>query len=305
LCPIQPPERFGQFWLFIEGKPAKTGICVNKAIFDLKRRSSMKINTLLISGAMALSVLAGPAAQAKDWKTVTITLEGAYAPWNLTNADGTLGGFEPELAKSLCDQMKIECKLVASDWDGMIPGLMAKKYDAIVASMSITAERKQKIDFTGKYYNTPAVIVARKDSKIKIGADGHIDPASMKGLKIGAQRATIHENFARANFPGAEVVVYDTADNANLDLMSGRLDARIDDILALEAGILKQDGGADYQIFGKGWTGGILGDGAGIGVRKEDTRLRDTLSQAILDIRADGTYKKINDKYFNFDVYGD
>jgi lysine-arginine-ornithine-binding protein len=261
-----------------------------------------KILTLTL--AAAALAFASASASADSMK-ITIATEGAYAPFNFVADDGSLQGFDVDIAKALCEKLEAECTIVKQDWDGMIPGLLAKKFDAIVASMSITEERKQKIDFTGKYYNTPAVIVARKDAPIKIGADGHIDPASMKGMRIGVQRATIHENFARANFPGAEVVVYDTADNANLDLMSGRIDARMDDILALQSGILKQDGGADYAIIGKGWTGGILGDGAGIGVRKEDTKLRDALSQAILDIRANGTYKKINDKYFDFDVYGD
>jgi len=255
----------------------------------------------LAAAALAFATVSASA----DSMKITIATEGAYAPFNFVADDGSLQGFDVDIAKALCAKIKAECTIIKQDWDGMIPGLLAKKYDAIVASMSITEERKQKIDFTGKYYNTPAVIVARKDSKIKIGADGHIDPASMKGMKIGVQRATIHENFARANFPGAEIVVYDTADNANLDLMSGRLDARMDDILALQAGILKQEGGADYAIMGKGYVGGLLGEGAGIGVRKEDSKLRDALSQAILDLRADGTYKKINDKYFDFDVYGD
>jgi lysine-arginine-ornithine-binding protein len=261
-----------------------------------------KILTLTL--AAAALAFASASASADSMK-ITIATEGAYAPFNFVADDGSLQGFDVDIAKAACEKLKADCTIVKQDWDGMIPALLAKKFDAIAASMSITEERKQKIDFSDKYYNTPAVIVARKDAPIKIGADGHIDPASMKGMKIGVQRATIHENFARANFPEAEVVVYDTADNANLDLMNGRIDARMDDILALESGVLKQDGGADYQIFGKGWTGGILGDGAGIGVRKEDTKLRDALSQAILDIRADGTYKKINDKYFNFDVYGE
>jgi lysine-arginine-ornithine-binding protein len=259
---------------------------------------------LTLTLAAAALAFATASASAETMK-LTIATEGAYAPFNYVADDGSLQGFDVDIAKALCEKIKAECTIVKQDWDGMIPALLAKKFDAIVASMSITEERKQKIDFTGKYYNTPAVLVARKDSKIKIGTDGHVDPASLKGLKIGVQRATIHENFARANFPGAEIVVYDTADNANLDLMSGRLDARMDDILALQEGILKQEGGGDYAIMGKGWTGGLLGDGAGIGVRKEDSKLRDALSQAILDIRADGTYKKINDKYFNFDVYGD
>src|SRR5262245_25897262 len=107
---------------------------------------AMKLNAFLLIGAVAASAIAAPVA-AKDWKTATITLEGAYAPWNMTNADGTLGGFEPELAKILCERAKIECTLVASDWDGMIPALNAGKFDVIMDALSITEERKKIIDF--------------------------------------------------------------------------------------------------------------------------------------------------------------
>ena len=125
----------------------------------------------------------------------------------------------------------------------------------------------------------------------------------MKGLKIGVQRATIHENFARDMFKESEIVVYDTADNANLDLTGGRLDARMDDILVLQDQVVKPNGDK-FKIIGKGWSGGMLGDGAGIGLRKEDEQMRTAFDEAIKTIRADGTYKTINDKYFNFDVYG-
>jgi polar amino acid transport system substrate-binding protein len=236
-------------------------------------------------------------------KTIKVATEGAYPPFNFVDANGALQGFDVDIANALCAKMQVTCEIVKQNWDGMIPGLQANKYDAIIASMSITPERKEKINFTGKYYNTPAVIVARSDAPITLGADGNPVPDSLKGLKIGVQRATIHENFARANFPGAEIVVYDTADNANLDLTGGRLDARMDDILVLQDQVVKPNGDK-YKIFGKGWTGGILGEGAGIGVRKEDEQLRTALDEAIKAIRADGTYKTINNKYFNFDVYG-
>lgn len=236
-------------------------------------------------------------------KTIKVATEGAYPPFNFVDANGALQGFDVDITNALCAKMQVTCEIVKQDWDGMIPGLQAKKYDVIIASMSITEERKQKINFTGKYYNTPAVIVAKSDAAIALGADGNPTPDSLKGLKIGVQRATIHENFARANFPGAEIIVYDTADNANLDLTGGRLDVRMDDILVLEDQVIKPNGDK-YKIFGKGWTGGILGDGAGIGLRKEDEQLRTALDEAIKAIRSDGTYKTINDKYFNFDVYG-
>ena len=236
-------------------------------------------------------------------KTIKVATEGAYPPFNFVDATGALQGFDVDITSALCAKMQVTCEISKQDWDGMIPGLLAKKYDVIIASKSITSERKEKISFTGKYYNTPAVIVAAANSPITLGADGNPDPASMKGLKIGVQRATIHENFARDKFKESEIVVYDTADNANLDLTGGRLDARMDDILVLQDQVVKPNGDK-FKIIGKGWSGGMLGDGAGIGLRKEDEQMRTAFDEAIKAIRADGTYKTINDKYFNFDVYG-
>src|SRR6266404_4575796 len=196
--------------------------------------------------------------------------------------------------------MKAQCTIVAQDWDGIIPGLLAKKYDAIIASMSITDERKKKVDFTDKYYDVPVFFVGKK------GAHIELTDAGLKGKRIGVQRATVNEDFVRAKFPDAEVVVYDTADNANADLGAGRLDLRLDGGTVLELGFLKTDAGKDFEFVGPGFfePRSILGDGAGIAVRKEDTALRDAFNQALKSIRADGTYKKINDKYFSFDVYG-
>lgn len=263
---------------------------------------------IIASASLAAAVIAGIVlgmnhADAAG-KKIIIATEGAYAPFNFVAPDGSLQGFDVDIAKAVCEKMKADCQIIKQDWDGMIPGLQAKKFDAIVASMSITEERKQKIDFSQKYYNTAAILAAKDGTPIKIDpATGNPDPASLKGMKIGVQRATTHEKYARAKFPGAEIVVYDTADNRNLDLTTGRLDAALDDSVVLGDEIVKKNPG--FKFFGKGYYDPeFFGIGAGIGVRKEDTELRDAFTKAIKEIREDGTYKKINDKYFSFDVYG-
>jgi octopine/nopaline transport system substrate-binding protein len=277
----------------------------------------MKINTLLISGAMALCVLAGPAAQAKDWKTVTITLEGAYAPWNLTNADGTLGGFEPELAKSLCDQMKIECKLVASDWDGMIPALNAGKFDIIMDALSITDERKQVIDFTIPYAATPAAFAVAKDSplakapgtgatiKMTPGQTGvkEIDAlkAAFKGKTIGIQAATVYAKFVYDNFGDiATIREYKTGADRDLDLQNGRIDLGFDDAVYFATAFEAANGALTFS--GPQIAGPIWGVGEGLGVRKADTDLRDMFSKAIKSALDDGTVKTLSMKWFKTDV---
>ena len=256
-----------------------------------------KITTLILAAA-GLALAAGSAAA--DGMTVRIATEGAYPPFNFVDKDGKLQGFDVDIANALCDHMKAQCTIVAQDWDGIIPGLLAKKYDAIIASMSITDERRKKVLFTDKYYKTPARFVGKKGAGIEITAAG------LKGKRVGVQRATIHENFVRAKFPDAEVVVYDTTDNANADLAAGRLDLRLDDSVALEIGFLKTDAGKDFAFVGPGFfePHDILGNGSGIALRKEDTALGDAFNKALKDIRANGTYKKINDKYFSFDAYG-
>jgi len=277
----------------------------------------MKINTLLLSGAVVLVALAGPAAQAKDWKTVTITLEGAYAPWNLTNADGTLGGFEPELAKVLCEKAKVECKLVASDWDGMIPALNAGKFDIIMDALSITDERKQVIDFTIPYAATPAAFAVAKDSPLANAAGTgttismtpgqtgvkEIDAlkAAFKGKTIGIQAATVYAKFVYDNFSDiATIREYKTGADRDLDLQNGRIDLGFDDAVYLETAFEAANGALGFS--GPQIAGPIWGVGEGLGVRKADTDLRDLFSAAIKSALDDGTVKTLSMKWFKTDV---
>jgi ABC-type amino acid transport substrate-binding protein len=187
----------------------------------------------------------------------------------------------------------------------MIPGLLAMKYDLIIASMGILPEREEKIDFSIPYYQSPTGLVAAKSSGIKAGADGFVDPESLAGKKIGVQRATAYETFAKQKWPKADIQVYDSSESADLDMTAGRLDARFDDFIVLKSGILKSDSAADYERVGKIWGEKDFGSkGEGIGVRKGETDLKEAINKAILAMREDGTYKSINDKYFDFDIYG-
>ncbi|MFZ5789408.1 MAG: ABC transporter substrate-binding protein [Pseudomonadota bacterium] len=249
-----------------------------------------------VAAVIALAVTGS--AQAEPRK-VKIGTEGAYPPFNYIDTNGQLQGFDIDIAKALCKAANFECEFVVQDWDGIIPALQAKKYDAIVASMSITDERKKVVDFTHKYYNTPAKFVAKAGATFEFTNDG------LAGKVIGAQRATIHENFLRDNFPKADIRVYATQDEANADLAAGRLDLVLADSVALDEGFLKTDAGKGFAFVGPDYTDPKwFGDGAGIAVRKGESDLVDAFNKAIDQIRADGTYKKINDKYFAFDVYG-
>lgn len=241
-------------------------------------------------------VLATPALAAD---TLRIGVEGAYPPFSYKEADGTLAGFDIDIADALCTQMQRDCQLVEQEWDGMIPALKAKKFDAVVASMSITEERKTQIDFSDKYYQTPARLVARKDA----GFDG--SPEGLNDKRIGVQRGTTHQCYAEKMFPGAEIVLYGTQEEVFRDLALGRIDAELSDSLISQEGFLSKPEGAEYAFLGGDQLDvDCYGEGVGIAVRKGDDALREAFNKAITAIREDGTYMKINDKYFPFDIYG-
>jgi arginine/ornithine transport system substrate-binding protein len=252
--------------------------------------------------ALALALFTTGAADAKEWKKIRFGTEGAYAPFNYVTPDGKLAGFDVDIAYALCEELKVECELVQQDWDGIIPALLANKYDAIIASMSITEERKQRINFTDKYYDTPTRLVVKKGS----GIDG--TPESLDGKKVGVQRETVQDRYATEFLEpkGAEVVRYGTGDEANLDLVAGRVDARLEDAVVLSESLLKKPEGSDFEFVGPSINNKeIFGYGSGIGVRKGDEDLVELLNKGIAAIRANGKYQEIQSKYFDFDVYGD
>jgi arginine/ornithine transport system substrate-binding protein len=193
--------------------------------------------------AIVALVLAAGTVQAKDWTKVRIGVEGAYPPFSYVTPDGELAGFDIDIAKALGNAMGAEVELVAQDWDGIIPALLAKKYDAIIASMSITEERKKKVAFAGKYYQTPAKFVCKKGSMTEFSKE------NIKGKKVGVQRATIHDNYLTDNYgQDVEVVRYGTQDEAYLDLVAGRVDLLLADSVALSDGFFKETRGTGFSI---------------------------------------------------------
>ena len=253
------------------------------------------VNTLA-AAVLAVSAALPPAAADE----LRIGVEGAYPPFSWKEADGSLKGFDIDIAFAICEKMERECTLVEQDWDGMIPALLARKYDAIIASMSITAERKKRVDFTSKYYNTPAMFVAAEGSGLDVSAAG------LSGKAVGVQRGTTHQCFMEKIYPDADLRLYATQEEVFLDLAAGRLDAQFSDSLQADEGFLKTDAGKGYAFAGgPQFDLECHGEGAGIAVRKGDGELLGSLNAAIVAIREDGTYKAINDKYFDFDVFGD
>jgi histidine transport system substrate-binding protein len=254
---------------------------------------------------VALGMLA-VGAEAKEWKEIRLASEGAYPPFNTIGADGALAGFDIDIGNALCTEMKAKCTWVKQEWDGMIPALNARKFDAIIASMSITAERQKQVDFSDKYYATPLGLVAKKGSPLMPGVE------SLKGRKVGVQRGTVADNFATKFWEpkGVTVVRYAKQDEAYLDLSSGRLEAALADALEAEGGFLTKPEGAGYAFVGSRMFGAtaeekaVIGDGVGVAIRKKDPELKAQFNKALAAIRASGTYDALRKKYFDYDIYG-
>lgn len=245
----------------------------------------MKIRILM---AAALTAVMSTGAFAAD--TLKIATEGAYPPFNEKNAAGELVGFDVDIAKALCEKMKRTCEIVAQDWDGILPGLVNNKYDAIIASMSITEERKQSIDFAGPYYSNYLGLVAKKGAGLT--------QENVVSKPLGAQRSTVAANWAedKAGSRG-DVKLYDTQTAAYADLKSGRIEVLVSDLLPVVSW-LKDN--ADYGLIGEKID---INDKIGIGIRQNEGDLKASFDQALQDIRADGTYQKISEKYFGIDIF--
>lgn len=238
----------------------------------------------------AESVAAGDSKPAETTtKTLRIATEGAYAPFNYTNADGSLAGFDIDIANALCDKMQVKCEISAQDWDGIIPALKQGKYDAIVAAMSVTPERAEQVDFSEPYYVNSLVFLAKNDSTFDPSKQADID-----GTGIAAQRSTISSQWLQKTHPNAKAQLYDTLDNAFLDLGAGRAGAMISDkVPALTW--LKSEVGKGFSIKGQEID---IDDKVAVAVDKGKTELLTNINKAIADIKADGTYDAIVAKHF-------
>lgn len=251
---------------------------------------------ILLAFAMG-SLCAVSWAQGKDLK---VAIDPTYEPFTFKTADGKPTGFDVDIATALCEEIKRKCVFVEQGWDSMIPGLMAKKYDAIISSMSITEERLKQVDFSDKYYSTPSRVLVKKDVK-------YTDPASIKGKKIGVLKASTQEKYALGELKpaGVEVISYEAQDQVYLDIRSGRLDGTVADVLEVQGGFLNKPGSDGFQLVGPAlFMPKYFGTGIGVALRKGQGPLKDQINAAIKTLRANGKYKTINDKYFKFDVYG-
>lgn len=272
-----------------------------------------------VSSFLTSAMLISSASQAKEWKSMVIATEGSYEPWNITLPGGKLDGFEPELMSDLCQRMKVSCKLVVQNWDGMIAGLQAGKYDVIMDAIVITPDRRKVIDFTVPYASTPASFISLKGDLLpKAGGPEqivklHDNPkeiesaiaelkAALKGKTIGIASGTVYTTFIDRYFKdSAKIREYSTSADAILDLQAERIDAVFDDVTFANS-MLNKPENSDLQLGGPQLGGPIWGEGEALGIRKSDADLKARLDEAIQAALADGTVKKLSEKWFKTNV---
>lgn len=260
---------------------------------------------LLGASVMALSVIGAAvplAAGAKTFTEIKFGVDATYPPFESLSPSGAFEGFDIDLGKAICADLKVKCVFVSQGFDGIIPALQARKFDAILSSMTVTPERAQQIDFSSEMYNEPTSLIAKKGSGLLPTA------ASLKGKTVGVESGTIQESYAKTYWQpnGVNVVSYPGQDQVYADLLSGRLDASLQDSVEADYGFLKTPKGSDYELAGNVTYDpkDVLGSYIAIGIRKDEPALKAKIDKAIATIIKNGTYKKIEAKYFNFDVYG-
>ena len=253
-------------------------------------------------------------------KSIRIGTEGAYPPWNNLNSAGELEGAEIEFGNEACARMSVDCEWVTQDWDGIIPALLQGKYDIIIAGMSITEERKEKVNFTNGYMTDGARFAVLKNSglanlniagmaKVNLNNAGGKEQAAigqliaaMDGKTVCVQSSTIHQNFLEKHMSGAvDVKLYQAVDDHNLDLAAGRCDAVLADVGSI-IDFMESDGGVDVAFTGPTFSGGVFGDGVGGAVRKEDTGILEMWNAAIAEMSKDGTTAEITKEWFGRDI---
>lgn len=250
-----------------------------------------------IIGIAALSAVSP--ASAKEWKTVRFGMDATYAPFESVNSKGEIVGFEVDYGKALCEHLKLTCTFQNQDWDGIIPALLADKFDVILSSMNITTERKKKVIFSDVYYATPPVFAGAASNK-----SDDVSPEALKGKTIGTQSSTIHANYLEKYYKNSDIKLYPTQDEPNIELANGRLDYVVGDMLVTQDFIDNKGNGCCRIITKIKRDDTIHGPGVGMAFRPDDADLKDKFNKAIADLDADGTYVKIEKQYFKDDIRG-
>lgn len=259
----------------------------------------MADRTRFLAAALLAAATVWASASYAAGDKVRVATEASFPPFSKTEADGRFTGFELDLGNAVCAHAGLDCEWVKQDFDGMIAALLARKFDFVFSSMSITDERRKVVDFSLPYYNTPSKFVAAKDS----GLD--VSPAGLAGKAVGVYGGSTQDDFLQKAFPGVEIRGYENIDQIAADLIAGRIDMMFVEALAAEEFLGKEEG-RPYGFVGPDYMDpAVLGVGAGAMFRQDDDALRARVDKAIRDVYADGTFDELAKKYFDIDVRAD
>lgn len=260
------------------------------------KRLSLLRGAFLAAAALCLA-LPG-AVQAQEGRAIRIAVEGAFPPFNYLDAANKLQGFDVDVARALCEIAKLSCDFVIQKWEQMIPDLNAKRYDAIISSMSMSVERRKLVAFTDAYYASPSVFVVRKKS-----AAPDFSSTSLGGQTFGVTLGTVQAAYVAQKFPEAGVTVFPSSPDLYKGLADGSVDVAFEDKLAIYDWLANTKAGSCCEFTGEDIVDPeFFGEGAGIAIRQSDDALRVSLNTALDEITANGTYDAINAKYFPFSI---
>ncbi|OHV08435.1 transporter substrate-binding domain-containing protein [Kushneria phosphatilytica] len=254
----------------------------------------------LLTATLITAMMLPTVALARIPDTVRLAIDVPYKPFVERAPDGQLKGFEIDLGNALCEHAELNCKWVEQSWDGIIPGLLARKYDAILSSMAITPERERQVLFSIPYYNTPSVWIAPRDSDIDIS-----DKASLKGLSVGVQRGSIRDVYVTQEYGDVlDIRRYSSSEDVDNDLKTGRIDLAFEDFPLAIANFDFRGDDAPFKQVGPSikTPTSIFGRGAAMAFRPRDKDLAAKFNQAIRDVYADGTFDKLMHQYFDYDL---
>lgn len=273
-----------------------------------------RVMAALAAGSMIL-LAAATGVQAKEWKSVTVGVEGAFPPFNATTSSGAVEGLDIDVINEVCKRAKLECKIVAQEWDSQIPSLVAGKFD-VVLTMGPNAKRREVIDFTDPYVITPNTFLVDPNGPLAnlphTGEKVSVDTpegkkvledvkAALKGATLGAALSTSQLQFSEENFADvATVRSYKSSEQSQLDLTNGRIDGQFDNVVFATDRAKASDG--KLKVSGPWLTGGVMATHVCLGIRKGEPELQEMLNKALASMKEDGTLKTLSEKWFSMDL---
>lgn len=261
----------------------------------------MKFKTGLLAATLTGLMAVLPAAA----ETLRVGMECTYAPFNYRTPEGKMAGYDVDVAEGIAKRLGDDLEFVCQEWDGMIPALLANKFDLIIASMSITEQRKEKIDFSIPYRVSIGRILGPKDAGLKLFDDaGNPIPEAFKGLRFGVERASTYATWVEAKLPGVDIVTYDDNQAMLLDLQNGRLDIAITNPMKAYLDFLSKPDGAGFEFVSPALDEPeYFGPGVGVGIRKGNEELLGRIDKALAEMIKDGSLEEYSLKYFPFAIY--